>query len=153
MTAIRVRMDQLYPDPLNRPAGSGNQELEALAETIRALGVLIPPLVEPIDGRPGCFRIKDGRRRYAAAELAGVEELEVIVRPAGAAPPKVTSALTTIVTSSHHTPHQAVACGPCFELVIRADALRSPLGDPSEEITGPEDRWNDPRLVCGGGQA
>lgn len=54
------------------PAG-----LEDLAESIRAVGVLLPLLVHQEGGR---FRIDDGHRRYIAAARAGLEVVPVMVR-------------------------------------------------------------------------
>lgn len=54
------------------------EELEALAGSIRERGILQPPIVrESPDGR---FELIAGERRWRAAQLAGLTEIEVLVR-------------------------------------------------------------------------
>ncbi len=54
-------------------------ELESLAESIRARGVLQPLLVRPVAGDPRRYEIVAGERRWRAAQRAGVHELPVVV--------------------------------------------------------------------------
>ncbi|WP_243092914.1 ParB/RepB/Spo0J family partition protein [Thermus hydrothermalis] len=51
--------------------------LQALAESIRAHGVLEPLLVRPVEG--GKYEIIAGERRYRAAGMAGLKEVPVVV--------------------------------------------------------------------------
>ena len=59
-----------------------DRELAQLADSIRQYGVLQPIRVRATDG--GEFVLIAGERRYRAAIKAGVTELPVIVRSAGA---------------------------------------------------------------------
>jgi ParB family chromosome partitioning protein len=54
-------------------------ELESLAESIRARGVMQPLLVRPAAGDPQRYEIVAGERRWRAAQRAGVHELPVVV--------------------------------------------------------------------------
>lgn len=54
------------------------QELEALAESIRAHGVLQPILLRPT--REGEYEIIAGERRFRAARLAGLDGIPAVVR-------------------------------------------------------------------------
>ncbi len=54
--------------------------LEALADSIRAQGVLQPLLVRPHPARPGEYEILAGERRWRAAQAARLAEVPVLVR-------------------------------------------------------------------------
>jgi len=55
--------------------------LHELAESIRAQGVMQPILVRPLAGRDaGQYEIIAGERRFRAAQLAGLQEVPVLVR-------------------------------------------------------------------------
>jgi ParB family transcriptional regulator, chromosome partitioning protein len=55
-------------------------QLEALAESIRAQGVLQPLLVRPHPERPGEYEILAGERRWRAAQMAQLVDVPVLVR-------------------------------------------------------------------------
>jgi ParB family chromosome partitioning protein len=55
-------------------------ELEELAESIRARGVLQPILVRPAPGAPGEFQIVAGERRWRAAQKANLHAVPAIVK-------------------------------------------------------------------------
>ncbi len=55
-----------------------NESLEDLADSIRVQGVVQPIVVRPIDG--GNFEIIAGERRWRAAQLAGLQDVPVVVR-------------------------------------------------------------------------
>lgn len=52
--------------------------LQALAESIRAQGIVQPLVVRPLDG--GRYELIAGERRWRAAQLAGLQEVPVVVR-------------------------------------------------------------------------
>jgi ParB family chromosome partitioning protein len=55
------------------------QALTELADSIRAQGIMQPILVRPVDA--GMYEIIAGERRYRAAQLAGLDEVPVLVKP------------------------------------------------------------------------
>jgi ParB family transcriptional regulator, chromosome partitioning protein len=55
------------------------QALTELADSIRAQGVIQPILVRPVGD--GAYEIIAGERRYRAAQIAGLEEVPVLVKP------------------------------------------------------------------------
>jgi len=59
--------------------GEGN--IDVLAQSIKAVGIIHPPAVKEIADKQGCYRIIAGRRRYLAAKALGWKTLEVIVHP------------------------------------------------------------------------
>jgi ParB family chromosome partitioning protein len=56
-----------------------NESLQDLADSIRAQGVVQPILVRPLNG--GDYEIIAGERRWRAAQLAGLQDVPVVVRP------------------------------------------------------------------------
>jgi ParB family transcriptional regulator, chromosome partitioning protein len=54
------------------------EELEELAHSIRAVGLLHPPLVRPL--ADGTYELVSGERRLRAAQRAGMETIPVVVR-------------------------------------------------------------------------
>lgn len=58
--------------------------LNELAESIRAQGVMQPILVRPLSGKDkGKYEIIAGERRFRASQIAGLEEVPVLVREVG----------------------------------------------------------------------
>lgn len=54
-------------------------ELEELAESIKEVGLIHPPLVRPTE-EEGVYELISGERRYRASQLAGLQEIPVIIR-------------------------------------------------------------------------
>lgn len=77
MTTLRIEVGRLRHHPDNPPGRRG--DVAELADSIRAVGILQPLLVEP-DGDG--FVVVAGNRRLAAARLAGLAEVECTVRQA-----------------------------------------------------------------------
>ncbi|MBS92022.1 MAG: hypothetical protein CMM95_03105, partial [Rickettsiales bacterium] len=55
-------------------------ELEELAESIRANGILQPILVRPMTNKASSFEIIAGERRWRASQIAKLHEVPVIIR-------------------------------------------------------------------------
>lgn len=56
-------------------------ELEQMAATIRALGIIQPIVVRPLDGdQTDCYEIVAGERRWRAAQLAEMSTVPAIIR-------------------------------------------------------------------------
>jgi ParB family chromosome partitioning protein len=77
----RVPIEFLEPSPLQPRRAFGEGELAALADSIRAKGVMQPLLVRPVPDGGARYEIVAGERRWRAAQLAGLHELPVLVRP------------------------------------------------------------------------
>src|SRR5438552_983673 len=71
-----IPIDQLKPNPWNR-AIFDPAALKELAGSIKAVGVLEPLVVRPMDGG---YEIASGNRRWLAAREAGVKELPCVVK-------------------------------------------------------------------------
>lgn len=75
-----VPIEQLKPSPFQPRRRFADEELNGLADSIRAKGVMQPLLVRSADNMPGHYEIIAGERRWRAAQLAGIHELPVIIR-------------------------------------------------------------------------
>ena len=73
-------IEQLKPSPLQPRRHFAEDELNGLAESIRAKGVMQPLLVRRAGGKADIYEIIAGERRWRAAQLAGIHELPVIIR-------------------------------------------------------------------------
>jgi ParB family transcriptional regulator, chromosome partitioning protein len=80
-TPTRVPIEFLQPSPLQPRRRFTENELAALADSIRAKGVMQPLLVRPAADGGTRYEIVAGERRWRAAQLVGLHELPVLVRP------------------------------------------------------------------------
>ena len=76
-----VRLDEIVPNPHQPRRDFDQEQLQALATSITANGLLQFPIVEPLDEFLGGYQLIDGERRWRACALAGLETIPVIVRP------------------------------------------------------------------------
>jgi ParB family chromosome partitioning protein len=76
----QLAIGQLEPSPLQPRRHFDRDELEALAESIRANGILQPILVRRHPRKPEMHEIVAGERRWRAAQLAGLHEIPVLLR-------------------------------------------------------------------------
>ncbi len=70
----------IRPNPTQPRRRFDEAELEGLAESIRANGILQPILVRRTVADGDGFEIVAGERRWRAAQLAGIHEMPVVVR-------------------------------------------------------------------------
>ena len=75
-----VPIELLHANPDQPRKTFDETELEELAQSIRARGVIQPLLARPSPGRPGEFEIVAGERRWRAAQRAGLRELPAVIR-------------------------------------------------------------------------
>jgi ParB family chromosome partitioning protein len=71
-------LDSLIECSINPRRIFDETALNELAESIRTQGILSPLLVRPIN--PQTFEVVAGRRRYRAAQRAGIESVPVDIR-------------------------------------------------------------------------
>jgi len=83
--ALLVATSALVEDASNPRTELTEDELAELAEDIRQRGILQPIVVHAPDGA-GRYRIHFGARRWRAAQLAGLDQVPVVVRDAPADP-------------------------------------------------------------------
>ena len=76
----RIPLEQIAPNPSQPRKAFDEQDLKALAESLREHGVLQPILVRPLPG--GRYELVAGERRWRAAQLAGLDRIPAVVRSA-----------------------------------------------------------------------
>jgi ParB family transcriptional regulator, chromosome partitioning protein len=76
-TPTKVPITAIAPNPLQPRRLFQADRLQELAQSIRANGIIQPLVVRHLDGK---FQLVAGERRWRAAQLAGVEEVPVVVR-------------------------------------------------------------------------
>src|ERR1019366_2270858 len=74
----QIAIELIVPNPQQPRQLFEEAALAALAESIRARGVLQPVLVRPVAG--GTFELIAGERRWRAAQMAELETIPAIVR-------------------------------------------------------------------------
>ena len=77
-TVTEIKIENLIPFPNHPFRIRDDDEMRALTESVRAVGVLVPAIVRPIE--KGCYEITAGHRRKRACELAGFSTIPAIVR-------------------------------------------------------------------------
>ena len=83
-----VPLDQIAVNRRQPRHAFSQEELEELAASIKALGVVQPIVVRPlaeavVPGAPTRFELVAGERRLRAARLAGLDHIPALVRPVG----------------------------------------------------------------------
>lgn len=73
-------INSLHPGRYQPRETIDSQALEDLAHSIRQQGLLQPIVVRPTEEAGGGYEIVAGERRWRAAQLAGLEEVQAIVR-------------------------------------------------------------------------
>lgn len=74
-----VDVSQIIVNPFQPRRFFSQKELEELAESIKAVGLIHPPVVRPSEV-DGTFELVSGERRFRAAQLAGMQKIAVMVR-------------------------------------------------------------------------
>jgi ParB family transcriptional regulator, chromosome partitioning protein len=82
--AVReVAIELIRPGAFQPRRHFAEEELEALAQSVREKGVLQPLLVRPVDEAEAAFELIAGERRWRAAQRAGLHQVPVLVRALG----------------------------------------------------------------------
>ncbi len=79
-SARQLPVEKLEPNPLQPRRRFDEDELESLAASIRANGILQPILVRRHPAKPDRHEIVAGERRWRAAQRAGLHEVPVLER-------------------------------------------------------------------------
>lgn len=75
---VRLKLDKIKPSPTNPRKLFADTPLEALRESIRTHGVLVPITVHKVPGQEICSII-DGERRYRACKALAEEGIELLI--------------------------------------------------------------------------
>src|SRR5215218_913471 len=74
-----IPLDLVAPNPRQPRRSFDEAALQALAESVRARGIVQPVLVRPVAG--GTYELVAGERRWRAAQIAGMDAVPALVRP------------------------------------------------------------------------
>lgn len=74
----RVPVEFLRPNPRNPRRQFSEDELDALAASIRERGIIQPIVVRSVRGASDAFEIVAGERRWRAAQRAGLHEVPIV---------------------------------------------------------------------------
>ncbi|MFN3420960.1 MAG: ParB/RepB/Spo0J family partition protein, partial [Armatimonadota bacterium] len=77
-TVTNLPIHLIHPNPFQPRQKFRDEELQALADSIKMHGLLQPILVRP---KEDGYELVAGERRWRAAQLAGLTEIPAIVRP------------------------------------------------------------------------
>lgn len=76
---LDIRLDRLMPDPAQPRKTFLTDEIERLAASIKARGLLQPLRVTPFDEAGGMYLIVTGESRWRAARLAGLAQVPCLL--------------------------------------------------------------------------
>jgi len=74
-----VELSKISVNPYQPRRYFGKEEIEELAESIKSVGLIQPPVVRWCDTRQ-CYELISGERRFRASQLAGLTKIPVIIR-------------------------------------------------------------------------
>lgn len=77
---IEIELDRIVTSPYQPRRQFSEEELEDLAASIAAIGIIQPPIVRPCKDSNSKFELIAGERRWRAAKLAGLTRIPVLVR-------------------------------------------------------------------------
>lgn len=76
---LEVSLDLIEVNRFQPRRHFASEELHELAQSIKSVGLIHPPVVRPIEDT-GAYELISGERRYRAAQLAGLAKIKVVVR-------------------------------------------------------------------------
>jgi ParB family chromosome partitioning protein len=74
-----ILLAQIVVNPYQPRSEFNTAELEELAQSIKTVGLLHPPLVRPLP-HSDCYELISGERRYRASKLANLKVISVFIR-------------------------------------------------------------------------
>jgi ParB family chromosome partitioning protein len=108
-----LAIDLIAPNPRQPRAELDGESLLALAESIKARGVLQPIVVRALAG--GSYELIAGERRLRAAKLAGLEQIPAIVRRAADAERLELALIENVAREGLNPVDEARACATLVE--------------------------------------
>lgn len=109
-TLAMLPVEAIHPNPANRPEGSGAVDLTDLVASVHALGILEPLIVRPAGAGHVGYLLMAGERRWAAAKLAGQQQVPAMVWR-GVQRPEITDLLVILTENWQRVPMSPVEVG------------------------------------------
>src|SRR3954464_8229615 len=108
-----IPVDLVAPNPKQPRRRFDEATLAGLAESVRQRGVLQPVLVRPVPG--GTYELVAGERRWRAAQLAGLDVVPALVRPADDAQALEVALIENMAREDLNPVEEARACAALVE--------------------------------------
>ena len=107
-----------------------NEDMEALAESIKTQGIISPLIVRPIENTDE-YEVVSGHRRLHAAIKAGLSEVPALIYPLDR-----NEAMIAVVDSNLHR-ERILPSEKAFAYKMRLEAMKRQAGRPSKENASP----------------
>lgn len=130
-----LAIDEVYEDPDNPRKAFDPDELAALAESVKVLGILQPISVRPRDERG--YMIRFGHRRFRAAKMAGLERVRALVTAGDVDEADLVA--SQVVENQHHA---ALNTQDMIGAVARLLAMGLSQGAAAEKLSIPREQVN-----------
>jgi len=78
-TKKNISIEKLHPFENHPYKVQDNEEMDALAESIKAHGVVSPIIVRPLENTTDEYEIISGHRRVMASRKAGITEIPALI--------------------------------------------------------------------------
>lgn len=132
--SVTVSLSEITPNPRQPREHFDSVALQELADSIREVGLLQPPIVRRKES--GGYELIMGERRFRASKLAGLREIPVIIRDTSDAELLREALIENIHRSELNALEEAAAYGELLEdLGVTHDELASRVGKSRAAIT------------------
>ncbi len=132
--SFTVSLSEITPNPRQPREHFDSVALQELADSIREVGLLQPPIVRKKES--GGYELIMGERRFRASKLAGLREIPVIIRDTSDAELLREALIENIHRSELNALEEAAAYGELLEdLGVTHDELASRVGKSRAAIT------------------
>ncbi len=132
--SVTVSLSEITPNPRQPREHFDSVALQELADSIREVGLLQPPIVRK--KQSGGYELIMGERRFRASKLAGLREIPVIIRDTSDAELLREALIENIHRSELNALEEAAAYGELLEdLGVTHDELASRVGKSRAAIT------------------
>ena len=126
-TKKNISIEKLHPFENHPYKVQDNEEMDALAESIKMHGVVSPIIVRPLENTADEYEIISGHRRVMASRKAGITEVPALVVSLDR-----DAAAIVLVDSNLHREH-ILPSEKAFAYKMKLDAMKRQAGRPSKE--------------------
>ena len=124
-----ISIDKLHPFENHPYKVQDNEEMEALAESIKEHGIVSPVIVRPLENTTDEYEIISGHRRVMASRKAGITEVPALIVPLDR-----DGAMIVLVDSNLHREH-ILPSEKAFAYKMKLEAIKH-QGKTSRQVVG-----------------
>ena len=121
----RIKLTELHPFKNHPFKVRDDEEMEKTVESVKQYGVLTPAIARPLE--TGGYELISGHRRHRASELAGKEDMPVIVRNLD------DDAATILMVDMNLQRETMLPSERAFSIRMKMDAMNRIKGRPKKE--------------------